>query len=233
MKFRFCFTAAAVLAASMVSQQASASLIVEANYADMNGQSVQLRHKGANSTVDAGLMQFNLRADTDLSALPFDVNGMSVDAFCVEFTQGVRSGWHSYNLVETSQVFSATQSQAIERLYTAYHPVVGDATSNAAFQLALWEIVHETSANWNLRTGDFRVRTGGVVRDLATNWLASLDSIESQFSLYVLTNPLSQNQLVFSGVPLNTPDPVTSVPVPATLGLFGLGALMLFRRRKA
>lgn len=229
MNLRCTFSAAALLAASAFSQHANASLIIEANYTGISGQSVQVAHNSANSTVQAGLLQFNLRSNTDLSVLPFDVTGMSVDAFCVEFTQGVQSGWQSYGLVETSEVFSATQSQAIERLYTAYHPVVGDATSNAAFQLALWEIVHETSSNWDLQSGNFLVNSNGTARSLASGWLASLDSIESQFSLYVLTNANSQNQLVFSGVPLDTPTPV---PAPATLGLFGLGALLLLRRRK-
>lgn len=229
MNLRCTFSAAALLAASAFSQHANASLIIEANYAAISGQSVQVNHNSVNSSVQAGLMQFNLRANTDLSVLPFDVTGLSVDAFCVEFTQGVLSDWQSYELVETSQVFFPTQSQAIERLYTAYHTEVGTAGSNAAFQLALWEIVHETPSNWDLLSGNFRVNSNGTARSLASGWLASLDSIESQFSLYVLTNANSQNQLVFSGVPLDTPTPV---PAPATLGLFGLGALLLLRRRK-
>ncbi|MDP4528523.1 PEP-CTERM sorting domain-containing protein [Alkalimonas delamerensis] len=231
MNLRCTFSAAALVAASAFSHHASASLMIEANYNGLSGQTVQVSHNSVNSSVQAGLMQFNLHANTDLSILPFDVIGMSVDAFCVEFTQGVLSGWQSYELVETSQVFSATQSQAIERLFTAYHTEVGTASSNnAAFQLALWEIVHETAPSWDLTQGSFTTSTNGAVLDLASGWLQSLDSIESQFSLYVLTNANSQNQLVFSGVPLDTP---TSVPAPATLGLFGLGALLLLRRRKS
>lgn len=230
MKFRVCFTAAALLTTAMVSQQASASLIVDAAYQSFSGQSVTVRHQGTTSNQQAGLLQFNLASSTDTAVLPFDVNGLSIDAFCVEFTQGVMSGWQSYSLVETAQVFSASQSLAIERLYTAYHDQVDTPASKAAFQLALWEVVHENGSNWSLTTGNFRVTSNGTARDMANQWLSNLDSIESQFSLYVLTNANSQNQLVFSGVPLDTPTPV---PAPATIGLFGLGALWLLRRRKS
>ncbi|MDP4535320.1 PEP-CTERM sorting domain-containing protein [Alkalimonas collagenimarina] len=229
MKLRFCVTAATLLATSMISQQASASLMLDASYQGLSGQNVQVVNNGQSRTVQAGLMQFNLASNTNTSVLPFDSNGLSIEAFCVEFTQDVKSGWQSYSLVETAQVFSSAQSQAIERLYTAYHDQVGTQSSNAAFQLALWEVVHETSTNWSLSDGDFKLSSMNGAGNLANGWLSSLDSIESQFNLYVLTNADSQNQLVFSGVPLNT---TTPVPVPATLGLFGLGALLLLRRRK-
>lgn len=225
---RFCFTAATLLATSLLSQQAHASLILDASYQGLSGQNAQVVNQGQNRSVQAGLMQFNLAANTDTSVLPFDSNGLSVEAFCVEFTQNVKSGWQSYSLVDTAQVFSSAQSQAIERLYTAYHDQIGTQTSNAAFQLALWEVVHETSTDWSLSSGDFQVSSTNGASNLANDWLANLGSIESQFSLYVMTNDNSQNQLVFSGVPLHT----ASVPVPATLGLFGLGALLLLRRRK-
>ncbi|MCH8537311.1 MAG: PEP-CTERM sorting domain-containing protein [Alkalimonas sp.] len=229
MKLRFCFTAATLLATSMMSQQANASLMLDASYQGLSGQNVQVVNNGQSRNVQAGLMQFNLASNTDTSVLPFATDGLSIEAFCVEFTQDVKSGMQSYSLVDTAQVFSTTQSQAIERLYTAYNNQVGTQNSNAAFQLALWEVVHETSTDWNLSNGSFRATSNATARDLANDWLTGLDSIESQFSLYVMTNRDSQNQLVFSGVPLDT----TPVPVPATLGLFGLGALLLLRRRKS
>lgn len=231
MKARFTMLSAALVAAFALTPSAKASVILDASYQGLTGQNVRVNHAGKDQTVQAGLMQFSLAASTDSSILPFDLDGLAFDAFCVELTQTVKSGWQSYSLRESSEVFNFEQSQAIERLYTAYHTEVGTANSNnAAFQLALWEIVHETAPSWDLTQGSFTTSTNGAVLDLASGWLQSLDSIESQFSLYVLTNANSQNQLVFSGVPLDTP---TSVPAPATLGLFGLGALLLLRRRKS
>ena len=229
MKARFTMLSAALVAAVALVPSAKASVILDASYQGLTGQSVEVIYNGVSSNVQAGLMQFSLQSDTDLSVLPFELNGMSVDTFCVEFTQSVKSGWQSYHLLEASQVFSANQTQAIERLYTAYHQEVDNSNSKAAFQLALWEIVHEETEVWNITQGSFRARPNRDIGGLANQWLFSLDSIESQYNLYVMTNADSQNQLVFSGVPIPSSTPV---PVPATLGLFGLGALLLLRRRK-
>ncbi len=224
------FPAAAMLALVSLSHQAQASLMLDASYNNgFDGESISISHNGVSSRPGVGLLTFDLAQNTPTDSLPFMLNGLTIETFCVEFTQGVINGWQSYSLVETSQVFSSVQSEAIERLYTAYHGQVGSSANNAAFQLALWEVVHETHASsWDLTTGNFQATSNVSIVNMANSWLSSLDSIESQFSLYVLTNSSSQNQLVFSGVPLDTPP---SVPAPATLGLFGLGALLLLRRR--
>ncbi len=98
---------------------------------------------------------------------------------------------------------------------------IATTQSSAAFQLALWEILYETSGTYNLRDGTFQAAGDAGALDLATSWLNALPSSSS----YVIT-------LLHSGDPGNHQDFVTDsrmpgllVPEPSMLPLLGVGLL--------
>ncbi len=143
-------------------------------------------------------------------------------AWCIEVAESIDFDPTTY---ETNGARLAPERETlISRLFTGY---LGDTTTNtgaAAFQLAIWEIVEETSfdiAGLNVSEGYFRAGSSDIVIETANNFLMGLNNFDANYRVNYFRSANSQD--VISASP---------VPLPASI-LFlgaGLGALVLSRR---
>ena len=145
-----------------------------------------------------------------------DGGATSFETYCVDLYQFVGTS-SDYTLVSGASHFVAPHANAnadIGRLY-AYHGLVVDATSEAAFQLAVWEIAFETTTGpYNLGAGTAQFTSNAAVTALASSWLSSLPAV-SAFNVQVLESQTHQD-LVFA-----TP----AVPEPSTYALMAAGLM--------
>lgn len=155
--------------------------------------------------------------------------------FCIDVTENLRtSGQHSYTLVEwgSGSRLDAEQRSLIAQLYDTRADALGDATSDAAFQLGLWEILYDGNGSLSTTAGNFSTGDFGGAAALAQAWLAGLqqgvDYVSNRFELMTL-EPAGRNQA------LVTARPRVQVPEPSGLLLiafaFPAAALALRLRR--
>lgn len=129
-----------------------------------------------------------------------------------------------------------TRATLIKRLWAEYYDNVVNAVTAAAFQLSVWEIVHEEAdkiGNVSVATtgsgivkGRFHIQNGnsdvGNARSTANTWLSTLSGLTAEANLAALTTTTGQDQ-------------VTVIPLPpaafAGLGLLGIVAVGQVRRR--
>lgn len=137
-------------------------------------------------------------------------------------------------------VFSSKAATDLGRLYTNHHGAIdltsSSGTNEAAFQLAVWEIVNERSPGaYSLAGGDFKATGTGSV--LAGQWLGELSTASvSHYKADIWTvqsvltsgHGYAQDVAVFSKIPPPVPEPETYAMMLAGLGLLGMTA----RRRK-
>jgi hypothetical protein len=153
----------------------------------------------------------------------FLLDGMGLDAFCSEVSQGsvfpseyTRTQWNDGSLA----------LQLAGRLFNLYYPTYKfDSVGTAAMQTVLWEILEDTNS-LNLTSGVFSIgpRTDTRVSTLANTMLTNvrLASNSNTYSLFNLRSATSQDLLQV--VP-------RSVPNPGTALLLGLGLLPLLSKR--
>lgn len=156
----------------------------------------------------------------------------------------------------TMTLYTQTQKEALNQLfsyvyssvYDSFGNVIGDLASYV-FQLAVWEIVHETSGTYSVTAGEFGVSSGATYRDpddrdqgsvvdntfynqataLANSWFdamagnvtwESLGYTSSDYELYVY---VAEGGTHASQTLISTVGPAAT-PEPGTLLIFGLGA---------
>ncbi|MGP6088021.1 VPLPA-CTERM sorting domain-containing protein [Antarctobacter jejuensis] len=123
--------------------------------------------------------------------------------------------------------------EGLTDLYNAHYDSVVDKSTSAAFQLAVWEIFHETDTTYALDAGFFQsVGTNQTAIDQASDWLATMDGAPSKYQLSYWdsdnTLGLRQSQDLVTASPIPSP-----VPLPAAgwMLLAALGGGALLRRR--
>jgi PEP-CTERM motif len=129
-------------------------------------------------------------------------------------------------------VLSSTEATDLGRLYTEHHAAIDStnstATNEAAFQLAVWEIVNERSGTYSLAGGNFTATGTGSA--LATTWLNDLSTASTSAytaniwtvgSVLTTGHGYSQDVAVFTPVP----EPETYAMMLAGLGLLGFTSL--------
>ena len=109
--------------------------------------------------------------------------GPSFTSYCVDLYETISfadPAYTNYSLVDGSAHFIAPHAAAdadIGKLFSAGH-LVNNSKTQAAFQIAIWEIAYETSGSYNLGAGTAQFSGGTAASSgaltLATSWLGSL-----------------------------------------------------------
>ena len=157
-------------------------------------------------------------------------NTRAVTSYCVDLYEFLSFGtaYTNYNLVDGSlHAFKNTRADNdIGKLFSAGH-VVNTATTQAAFQIAVWELAYETSTTYDVSSGAARFFGGsaadsGGALSLASDWLTQLSSITNTSDVQVLESitrgniPGHQDQVFVNRVP----EPSSAaLAVTALLGL--------------
>lgn len=152
-------------------------------------------------------------------------------AFCVELAQALQS---SATYTVSSDLFEGRILQNIDRLFSSRYAQINTTLEAAAFQVALWEIVHETDETYDLLDGDIRISGNDAVVDEASTYLSGLEQAQSGlFEISFLSSADSQDLVMARLAPEASIAPPPAVPLPASalLLIAGLGGFAVMRRR--
>lgn len=160
--------------------------------------------------------------------------GGSFAAFCVEIQTGharVADGFQAYTIGS----FSVPQAKMLQGLFSSFYADLGSDLERAAFQTAVWEIVHEQSSQFNVDDGN-----------LVFRYISETSTQAEDLAFAANVNELLQTAAQYSGPALYTvqrygnvqfQDMVVAQPVPEpgtyALMLGGLALVAWGKRRKA
>lgn len=160
-------------------------------------------------------------------------------SWCIDIFQPARIGTTVNDYVHTSAVdylsLSAERGSMLGSLASlAYDQALTDSVYSGAFQLAIWEIVNETTGTLNLSAGTFKTwnATDESIA-LAQQWLDALPLTQNRYSFDVFASATAQDVIRFYELP-RPPAAIADVPEPGVLALSALAgaALVLTRRRR-
>ena len=195
---------------------------------------VQLEYQGANAfgtpawsrNVNINLNGRNMYVAAGLFRMEDSNSGAEVLAWCVDLYNRLRSP-ALYDVSNFSASgFSAGVRDNVDRLFTGFYADVDTRDEAAGFQIALWEIVTETTGVIDLAGGIFRATGGSNPLALAGSYLSGLAAAGTggyNLTFFDSQNNSSQNLVS-----------VSPVPVPAAGGLLlaGLAGFAALRRRR-
>jgi hypothetical protein len=174
-----------------------------------------------------GFLTYNLSTD------PSRQNAFQ--SFCVDIFHSFSFAVSSTDVLKPASIISSTAAVDLGRLYTNHHSAIdlhsSSGSNEAAFQLAVWEIVNEGSGNYSLDGGGFKATGTGSA--LAQSWLSELGvASASDYSANIWTvqsmqttgHGYAQDVVVFAPVP----ELQTYAMLLSGLGLIGFSV----RRRK-
>lgn len=189
-----------------------------------NGSTVTGLHEYGGS---GGFLTYNLSTD------PLRKNGFQ--SFCVDIFSSFSFAVSSTDVLKPASIISSQAAVDLGRLYTNHHAAIdsrsSSAANEAAFQLAVWEIVNEGSGSYMLNNGNFKATGTGSA--LAQTWLSELSTASASNynaniwavqSMITSGKGYAQDVVVFAPVP----EAQTYAMMLAGLGLIGFSA----RRRK-
>lgn len=234
---------------------------IKANFDDVSpGLNVNYKLGASTGSTKAGVMNWDVVAydgsKGGAADAPFYATypiGSSFTSFCVELSQYTASPVY-FERVDVASVprpgsgsgnpstgMGDPKADALINLFAKYYDPTAfalDSKNAVAFQIAIWEIVHESLGAWDTTAGNFYITntTGAVdlARDRANLWLQDIASNTYAWSsnsylagkeLYGLTSATHQDQITLVATP---------VPGGVILGGVGVSLLSLYaaRRRK-
>lgn len=160
-------------------------------------------------------------------------NNSSFETYCVDLTQfapgGMTTSLDGYTLVGSTAQVTSGKLTDINKLYTVGSAWAStNASTAAAFQSAIWEIVYETAGSYDLGNGNMKFGVAGSNSALATDLafanglFTGLGSVNALYSSQVLYSRSAQDFLVMTPVP---------EPEGYALAFAGLACVGLFGRK--
>lgn len=165
-------------------------------------------------------------------------------AWCIDVDQNAPTAWATYEIKDLEQapindwaVMGDARADSVRELFGRFRGLVNSVEEGEAFAAALWEIVYEQDASYDLDDGTL-VMNGldggpqGHAKTIAEGWLGQLDGTESMFDddVFALTNGTYQDFALTSpnyDEPPPIPEPVTTIGL-----LLGGAALTAYSRRR-
>lgn len=177
--------------------------------------------------IGIGKLNWNVNSTTD----PL-VAGSTISTFCIELNRILSSpDDFEVGLVKDSPkpssssplpggVIGAAREALIGRLFDIAYAGLSTNDEFAGFQLAIWELSHETLSTFDVSDGAFKLATGAsaLAVSKANGWLATAASnavVPHTLSIYGLSAEDNQDQ-------------VFAVPAPPTSGLPEASALTIW-----
>jgi hypothetical protein len=177
------------------------------------------------------------------------LNGNSFSTFCTDIYQSF--SWNSLGNPFTYELKTVAETQTlwgaspytpgsygqVSKLFTtAYSSIessVNKSVASAAFQFALWELLYEKDASYDVANGTFKLggdASGTVAaRNQANEWLGSLASASEGYVVQSLYSGQAQR-------PVNQQDFLVATPVPEpqtyALALVSMGIVAGYVRRR-
>lgn len=195
-------------------------------------------------SVRAGQLNYTVTAVGSAAGQYFSV-GQQLTLFCVDIFQGASSGNVSFGGLDQapepatpSGSMGADRAGLISVLYELRHSdaLSGSNQQAAAFQLAIWEIVHETTADLSAGTfagsnldvsdgeGTFFASSQAATQTLANDWLEE--------AWVAWSTGTHQGFKMASAFGDNFQDVALVIPLPAPVWMAGIGLLGVFVLRR-
>lgn len=174
-------------------------------------------HAATNGTAGAGGFLTTLNG-----SLP------SFTTYCVDLYQTIafNTPYSGYDLAPAHSFANSRANTDLARLYSSAAPLVNNSVTEAAFQIAVWEIAYETTAGaYNLGSGSASFSSSSALAmTTAAGWLGHLGTGDG-VAINVRENAFHQDVVYASSVP----EPETYALMMS--GLMGVG--FMARRRRA